>query len=286
MSDADRLAELGLRITEGETGVEAVLDLGTPLLNPLAQRSIPSAVFALAENCLIALEPAEFVGLPPLPLQGVRTRSELEQKLAGAFQIHLQALQRQSSQLRALGFAGQVHAESLELQARVEDPPFKFRLEGDKRGQLRVAGAEQNGSPEVEEVGEPFDLNDFPNRAGFLAHLRALFSAHDTPAVAAAPVPSPIQYRELLERFGTSAWVPSPASIDLVVTLRARGVAYRFAATRVAGRTFRALLAGPEGKMWAEQFELDAFPGVASIAASALGLQVSDIELFGSAEER
>jgi hypothetical protein len=288
MADADRLTELGLGVTDGGAGLEAVLQLGTPLLNPLAQRSIPSAVFALAEECLIPLEPPEFVGLPPLLLEGVRSRSELEQQLAGAFHTHLVTLQRRSAELRGLGLASQVNPETLELIARVEDPPFRFVLAGDKRGQLRVAEAARDGAPSATDLGEPFDLSEFPNRAGLLAHLRALVGPHEESSVAASqvPAPSPILYRELLERFGSSAWVPGAAAVDVVVTLHARGVAYRFAAMRVSGRTFRALLAGPEGKVWAEQFDLDAFPGVSAVAASALGIPVSEVELLGASEER
>jgi hypothetical protein len=176
----------------------------------------------------------------------------------------------------------------LELAARVEEPPFRFQLAGDKRGQLRVAQASVSGSAPSAEVGEPFNLADFPNRAGLIAHLRALVSAQDEAPAAASPAPalSPIHYQELLERFGGGAWIPVGAAIDVMVTLRARGVAYRFAATRVGGRTFRALLAGPDGKVWADQFELDAFPGVSAVAASALGLQITEVELLGSSEER
>ncbi len=288
MADSDRLTELGLGVTDGGAGVEAILQLGTPLLNPLAQRSIPSAVFALAEECLIPLEPPEFVGLPPLQLVGVRSRSELEQQLAGAFHTHLVALQRRSAELKGLGLSSQVDPETLELIARLEDPPFRFVLAGDKRGQLHLAEVARDGAPTATEVGEPFNLSEFPNRAGLLAYLRALVGPQPELSVEAAPAltPSPILYRELLEHFGSSAWIPGAAAIDVVVTLHVRGKSYRFAATRISGRTFRALLAGPEGKVWAEQFELDSFPGVSVIAASALKVPVSEVEVLGASEER
>jgi hypothetical protein len=288
MADADRLAELGLGVTDAGAGLEAVLQLGTPLLNPLAGRPIASGVFALAEGRLIPLEPPELVGLPPLSLDGVRSRSELEQQLAGAFHTHLVTLQRRSSELRNLGFSPQVDPETLELVAGIEDPPFRFLLAGDKRGQLRVAEAARDGGPAVNEVGEPFDLSEFPNRPGLLAHLRALLVSTEAGAAVAEaqpPVVRPIDYGELLEHFGSAAWVPAAAAIDVVVTLRARGAPYRFAATRVGERTFRALLAGPTGKVWADQFELDTFPGVSAVVAAALGIPASDVELLSSWEQ-
>jgi hypothetical protein len=245
-------------------------------------------VFALAEERLIPLEPAELVGLPPLSLEGVRSRSELEQQLAGAFHTHLVTLQRRSAELRALGFAPQVDPETLELAARVDDPPFRFLLAGDKRGQLRVAEVSREGGASVADVGAPFDLSEFPNRAGLVAHLRALVGPPALEVQAEEPTAQllrPVDYRELLEHFGEAAWIPAAAAIDVVVTLRARGTAYRFAATRVRERTFRALLAGPGGKLWADQFELDAFPGVPAVVAEALGIAVSEVEMVVSWEE-
>ena len=289
MADAKRLTELGLGVADAGAGLEAVLQLGTPLLNPLAQRPISTGVFALAEDRLIPLEPPELVGLPPLSLDGVRSRSELEEQLAGAFHTHLMTLQRRSSELRALGFSPEVDPETLELGARIEDPPFRFLLAGDKRGQLRVVGAARNGEAAVAELGEPFELSEFPNRAGLLAHLRALYSPAGDGAAVAPSEPTagrPIDYRELLEHFGNTASVPAAAAIDVVVTLRVGETPYRFAATRIGDRTFRALLAGPAGKVWADQFELDTFPGVSAVVAAALGVPASEVELLDSWEER
>jgi hypothetical protein len=288
MADAARLMELGLGVTDGGAGPEAVLQLGAPLLNPLAGRSIPSGVFALAEDRLIPLEPPELVGLPALSLEGVRSRSELEQQLARAFQTHLVTLQRRSAELRTLGLTAQVDPETLEIVARVDDPPFRFVLTGDKRGQLHIAEAARDGADPMTDVGDPFDLTEFPNRAGLLAHLRALVSpAKEAPVAAAQPTaPRPLDYRDLLEHFGRTASVPAVAAIDVVVAVRARGTSYRFAAMRVSGRTFRALLAGPEGKIWSDQFELDAFQGVSDIVAGALGIAPGEVELLDSLEER
>jgi len=287
MADADQLTELGLTVTDTGAGLEAVLQLGTPLLNPLARRPIASGVFALAEQRLIPLEPAELVGLPPLSLEGVRNRSELEQQLAGAFHTHLVTLQRRSAELRALGCAPLVDPETLELAARIDDPPLHFLLAGDKRGQLRVAEAVRDGEAPSIDVGAPFDLSDFPNRAGLFAHLRALVTP-PAPEGASAQAHSqtrPVDYRELLEHFGEAAWIPAGAAVDVVVTLRARGIAYRFAATRIRERTFRGLVAGPGGKVWADQFELEGFPGVSAVVAGALGIPASEVQLVPSWEE-
>jgi len=286
--DGAQLAALGLGVTDTGAGLEAILQLGAPLLNPLAQRSIPSGVFACQEEWLIPIEPPELAGLPPLSLAGVHSRSELEQQLAEGFHRHLVSLQRNGGELRSLGLAAQVDPETLEIAAWLEDPPFRFLLAGDKRGQLRLAEAVADGQPPLEDVGQPFPLSDFPSREALSAHLRSLVGQPATtgePAPApAAALPAAIAYRELLERFGVEAWVPAGGAIDVVVTLRARGILYRFAATRVAERTFRALIAGPEGKVWSDQFPLDDFPGVSAVAAHALGVLPSEVELLAPGE--
>ncbi len=55
------------------------------------------------------------------------------------------------------------------------------------------------------------------------------------------------------------------------------GERYRFVAARVRGRTFRELLAGPEGRKWADHFQLEDFTGVADVAARALSVSPADI---------
>jgi len=280
--DEAELSALGLGVIDTGAGLEAVLQLGAPLLNPLAQRPIPSGVFAYQEEYLIPLEPPELVGLPPLTLVGVRSRSELEQQLAEAFQRHLLSLQRHMGELRTLGLAAQVDPETLEIAVRLDDPPFRYRLAGDKRGQLRLAEAVHDGQPPLEDVGDPFPLSEFPNRAGLTAYLRALVAPPGEPAV--APPPSAIAYRELLERFGAEAWVPAGGAIDVVVTVQVRGTRYRWAATRIGERTFRALVAGPEGKVWSDQFSLEEFAGVSAVVAQALGVEPSEVELLPPGE--
>ena len=69
---------------------------------------------------------------------------------------------------------------------------------------------------------------------------------------------------------------------DLDVSTALLGVRYRFAAARLAGRTFRGLLAGPQGKLWAERFELEDFPGVALLVADALGVSVDEVGFPGA----
>jgi len=63
--------------------------------------------------------------------------------------------------------------------------------------------------------------------------------------------------------------------------LQVQGKTYRFAATRVAGRTFRGLLAGAQGKLWAERFELEDFPGVVRLVADLLKVSPRSVKVVG-----
>ncbi len=86
-----------------------------------------------------------------------------------------------------------------------------------------------------------------------------------------------VGYGELAERFGPAARVPPGSNIELVTDFTVRGERFRFVAARVRGRTFRGLLAGPDGKKWAEHFQLEDFAGVADVASRALGIAPGEI---------
>jgi hypothetical protein len=60
-----------------------------------------------------------------------------------------------------------------------------------------------------------------------------------------------------------------------------KGEIYRFAAARVQGRTFRGLLAGTKGKVWAERFELDGFPGIVQLVADLFQVPSEAVQLLG-----
>lgn len=94
---------------------------------------------------------------------------------------------------------------------------------------------------------------------------------------AAAEVAVP--FKELATAFG-EATLPSRSPLEIVAELRARGESYRFAAARLHGRTFRGLLAGSTGKVWAGRFELGDFPGVRAFCARELGCSPEEIEVL------
>lgn len=268
--EAERLAQLGLTVHEGAAGPEVVLPLHGGLVNPLTRRPVPAVTLALAEALLIPVDPPELVGLPPLAVDASTEAPELEARLLAGFDDHVAGLEVMTSRLEALGVQPCVDPGSLEVRAEAQVGGLRVLLGADKQGKVRVLAVHRAGALLRSEVGAPFALSQFPDAAAFQSHLLALVGD------AAAPR-SGIGYGELAERFGPGAYVPPSSALELVSDFTVRGERYRFVAARVRGRTFRGLLAGPDGKKWAEHFQLEDFPGVADVASRALGVAPGEI---------
>src|SRR6476659_9478342 len=99
----ERLAELGFTI-EGE-GEEArvLVELMTPMLNPLTRHFIDKAAFRLKEGRLAPTEPPALVGLSPQHINGLERFSDFESQLRSEFDRSILQMQRRSAELQALG---------------------------------------------------------------------------------------------------------------------------------------------------------------------------------------
>src|SRR5262249_49021425 len=120
------------------------------------------------------------------------------------------------------------------------------------------------------EVGAAFVLSQFPDPAALQAHLLSLVGEPPPPRRG-------MGYAELAERFGPAARVPPSSTLEVVSDFTVPGGRYRLVASRVKGRTFRGLLAGPDGKKWTDHFQLEDFAGVADVACRALGVSPEEI---------
>ncbi|MGZ3479016.1 MAG: hypothetical protein ACXU81_01610 [Myxococcaceae bacterium] len=268
--EPDRLAQLGLTVQEGAAGPEVVLPLQGSVVNPLTRRPVPAVTLAVAEELLIPVDPPELVGLPPLLVDEVTELPALEAQLLAGFDAHVSRLQDMAAAREALGLAPCVDPGSLEVRADAEVDGLRVSLGGDKQGKLRILAVHRAGALLRTEVGTPFTLPEVPDAASLQARLSGLLGE--------APAPRrDVGYGELAERFGPAARVPAGSNLELVSDFTARGERYRFVAARVRGRTFRGLLAGPDGKKWAEHFQLEDFAGVADVASRALGIAPGEI---------
>jgi hypothetical protein len=282
--DAQALEALGFAVRESVAGLEAVLDLGSgAILNPLTRKFVDEATFAVVGDRLIPTAPAEVVGLAPISATSLSKASDAEQQLADAFNEHVFHLQRRSAELQALGLEPKTDLESLDLSSEVEAGPFQVELLADKRGSFRISSVTRDGAPVAGHQDHPIELSEFREREALVGYLRALLGV-DEPITLTAPAQKDhvVQFAEVVEQFGLGAVLPPRSALEILVEVEVAGIRYRFAAARLAGRTFRGLLAGPQGKLWAERFELEDFPGVALLVADALGVSVDEVGFPGA----
>ncbi len=288
----ERLQQLGLHVSDGPAGTQVVLSLERQgIFNPLTRRPLLEVTFSAAGNQLVALQPPELMGLPPVEVQRLTSAADLEAHVHAAFDEYVTQLQRKSAQLQAMGIPARVDPVTLQLTAELEGAGHELLIAMDWRGAFRVIKARREGGELDTSAGHAFDLGEFRERSGLIGYLVALFGGevpadHAHPRGAPSELQNLIAHAEIARRFGPGALIPPQSPVDVLMVLEAGGQAYRFAAARVAGRTFRGLLAGAAGKLWAERFDLDdGFPGPRKLLAGLLGLPESDVRVMEEEEE-
>ncbi len=279
------LEDLGLRARDTSNGLEAEMDLTTALTNPLTRLPLSKVTFTVVEDRLLVIDPPELVGTAPLSLARVEGAADLEEAIAAMFNDHILHLQRRSADLQALGLSPRVEPETLNLFAEVGAGTFRCLIATDKRGNFRVARAFR-GSQELDVTStQAFELSEFREKAALAGYLQALFTEPELPADSAT-AEKPVTFGEVAKRFGGNAILPPKSSLEILLELSVNGARYRFAAARVTGRSFRGLLAGSAGKIWAERFELDQFPSVQGLVSQLLNVAPESVQVLGSAEGR
>ena len=293
----EQLVDLGFSVSSSGDEVELVADLLAPIANPISRRFIERATFRLQDERLVAMEPPELAGLPPISVSDVTRLSEFEARLQGAFDEAVLRIQRRGAELQALGLQPRVDPRSLQLSAELAANGLELYIGADKQGNFRVLRARRGETELPLPARNAFELSEFRDLHALAMFLEALLtdeerepgeggSAPSTSrgeaAMQAAPVGA-LALDDLASRFGGRAVVPVRTPVEIVVDLAVGRDVYRFAASRVVGRTFRGLLAGPRGKVWADRFELDAFRGVVSLAAEQLEVSESEVEVLGLA---
>lgn len=286
--NVERLQELGFNVVGGDDSAEITAELLLPLVNPLTRKFIDQVAFAaLPDGRLVTVAPIEVVGLTPFSLAGVERFGDFEAQLHLAWDDAVLQLQRRSAELQALGVEPQVEPNTLTLTATVDTPTLRLRIGSDKLGQFRVIEARRGEEGVSLPVDPRFELSEFRDGQALAAYLEAMLTEGAAPqprapVAVAVPAQRALTLGELLAAFGEDAMVPQKTAVEIVIDLRVEGQRYRFAASRVAGETFRGLLAGPRGKVWADRFELSEFPGVTALAASELGVPQEQVERSGS----
>ncbi|MFZ5470502.1 MAG: hypothetical protein ACOZIN_13785 [Myxococcota bacterium] len=281
--DKRALEQMGLEVREAAGRLEVSLDLVTgKLTNPLTRQFLTRASLAVSGDRLVVVDPPELVGCPPVYLPRVANAAQIERQLADSLNESIFQLSRRSAELSALGVSPHVDPVTLNLSATVDAGRYQFGIATDRLGQFRVTNAVRDGNSLPITGAHPFELSEFRDRRALEGYLTALFGEPAAQPRSSAEAPDrlgPLTFGEVVERLGAQAMLPSRSPLELLLELRVKGEPYRFAAARVSGRTFRGLLAGSAGKVWAERFELNTFPGVVPLVARVLGVPEASIEL-------
>jgi hypothetical protein len=288
------LEQLGLTVTEADGVVEAELPVSDgQAINPLTRQPIDRVSFTVVGDRLVYVGPPEFIGAQPINLAFLTGATRLEDLVVKTLNDQLFQLERRSSELSAMGIAPRVDPVTLQLTAELEAGPVKFVIAASRAGQFRVArvfvdGAELTGAG----ADTAFELSEFRDRSALLEFLLAMFrdvaeqaernrapgDRKSAPPLAPVPAEAAVPFKDLAKAFGDAA-LPPRSTLEVLATVRVKGEALRFAAARVQGRTFRGLLAGSTGKVWADRFELDAFPGIRALVADVLKVDVDDVQV-------
>jgi hypothetical protein len=285
--DSVFLESLGLKVTEVDGVIEAMLELTSGLaMNPLTRQVIGSVSFTVMGDRLLYVGPPEFVGAQPIRIPLLSTQTRLEDIVVETLNEHLYQLERRSSELSALGINPKVDPSTLQLGALLERGGFTFLLGASRTGQFRIIECRFEGREVPMGAPAPFELSEFRDRSALEDFLYAMFaegSGSGGSAERATPVGVPefdasLTMKALYEAFGDAS-VPPRSVMEFFCELVAGDTTVRFAAARLSGRTFRGLLAGPKGKIWADRFELDEFPGIRALVSELLGIPIEQIEV-------
>lgn len=288
------LEQLGLEVKEADGVVEAKLALGDgQAFNPLTKTAIEAVSFTVMGDRLLYVGPPEFVGAQPINLAFITGATRLEDLVVKTLNDHLFQLERRSSELTAMGLHPKVDPATLQLTAELEAEPLKFVIGATRTGQFRVTRVFVDGT-ELTSPGNDtsFELSEHRDRFALLEFLLAMFREIAEHAEQSGPPskrgrvstpapPSPeasVPFKDLAKAFGDAA-LPPRSTLEVLATVRVKGEELRFAAARVQGRTFRSLLAGSKGKVWAERFELDTFPGIRALVAQVLQVKEADVQV-------
>jgi|CXWL01.1.fsa_nt_gi hypothetical protein len=276
------LKKLGL-VMEGS---EAVLAL-TPgeARNPLTKDELTQVRFMVMGDRLMVVDPAELVGAPLIHLGHIEDGDALTDLVLKNLADHIFQVDRRSSELTMLGLHPMVDAPSLQLSTKMQVEDFTFLLATDRMGNFRVSQAIRGTVELTTSSARAFELSEFRERGALEAYLMAMFA--DVPPSTLLPSPTPlpvvairgIPLQDVIRAFGDDGTIPPKSSLEILVELKVGDRKYRFAAARLGGTTFRGLLAGSEGKLWAERFELADFPGPRELLAQALHIPVGQVKV-------
>ena len=290
--DRKDLERLGLTVRDVDGVLEAELEMQSgQAVNPLTRTVIETVTFTVLGDRLIAIDPAELVGTAPILVPHLKSASALEDIIVKSVNDSLLQAQRRSKELASLGISPKTDPRTLLCSAEIQVGDYKFTIGNDRQSNFRVVFATYKGADLTTSGMQPFELSEFREKAALEAYLAALYG--EQPAESGKPPPASIPVAavpaaaddvsiptgELVAAFGTNAMIPPRCQLEVVIDLTVGKDRYRFVAARLDGKNFRGMLAGAAGKVWAERFDLETFPGVKALVSELLKVEPHTIEV-------
>ena len=284
-----KLSGLGVpvRLASDRETLEGELALTPRVVNPGTGQPLGRARFVVAGHDHLRFLDPPLAALGPVDFYAHERLQALESALLSALAAQQGKLQALGLALRSLKLEAVLDPERQVVRAVVKTPLHAFEILGGAEG-LRVSRvAPVGGRPwEVSPEFPPLDLTGFQTASDLELWLtdalprmqpRTGAAAGSAPAGAPGvlqPTPPPrnaLTLQSLANVFGADAMLAPNAMVELVQEFQHGGTRYRFVASREMGTHFRGRLIGPNGDVWSERFELEAFPGTAKVVAMALG---------------
>jgi hypothetical protein len=286
-----KLSAMGIPVRLGadrET-LEGELAFAGRVVHPATGQAVPRARFVVEGHDRLRFPDAPLSALGLVNFYEHERQATLEQALAMAMAQRGLALQDLAIRMRALRLEATLDPERLAVRAVIKTATHAFEILGTPE-LVRVSRVAPVGGKPFEVAADfpPLRLADHASSTDLEIYLVSAVSrmaapAHPRPAAAGKGAPgellqttppprNALTLSALAQAFGPDSIVAPNAAVELVQEFEWAHTRYRFVATREVGTRFRGRLIGPSGDVWADRFDLEAFPGTQQVVALALGL--------------
>ncbi len=276
-----RLDALGIATRIGRDGATLEGELAGSVRNPLGGKPFDRIRFVVEGGDRVrAVAPPAFEGLKAVPILGLKHADMLLESLAMQLERRAAAAVAAVRELERLRIDAELDIERAWAIGRLEITPLGIVvLAGDERGIRAVQLQPLAPNRPAVRLDVPIDLREHEHRVDIEVALfgpaeRALEAAAATAPSLRASTPGPgtagaYTLAQLIEKFGPEARVAPGFGLlrDVVVGDQA----VRFVARHDPAHGFAGRLAGAQGTLWEDSFELGSLPPLEELAAAKLG---------------
>ncbi len=257
------------------------------VVHPGNNSPLASAAFSVLGHDHVQFASAPLAALGPVMFYDLGSTDALEERIAATLHQHLSAMAGAADRLKRLRVNARFDADRLQVIATVSTVSHVFELTVGPGRTWVSRVTPLGGKPVVlPEPSHPVEVGAFQKLVDLELYLSdlvpALLESAARPRAVAEPaaarrapqleaVPAPrdvVTLGMLVQHLGAGAVFNSGEVSQEFTFDRAT---YRFSATHVSGTTFKGRLTGPQGEKWSDRFDVQRFPGIASVVATVLG---------------